>query len=641
MSNEVKQLVSILKRASESYYNGDPDIDDATFDSLEDKLRSLDPTNEYFSSIGASIIEKVSSWEKVVHGQPMASLNKAQTEEDLKKWHSSCGNHSVVVMDKMDGISISLCYENGRLVRAVTRGDGEIGEDITRNVKMMKGVPHSVSDSFSGYVRGEIVCKKSIFHKYFPSESNPRNTASGTAKRQSDPEKCKHLTVYSFECIPDNGHMKEKSDEMMLLEKMSFIVPNWEFCVFLKEVTITYDLYVEEIRAGLDYEIDGLVVCINDNSVVRSLGERNHRPKGSIAFKFPHEKKATTLLDVVWQVGNTGRVTPIAIMEEVVLAGAKVKRASLHNVANMSRIANENGQNWLSRGDSILVSRRNDVIPFLEKLLIPMKGDEFLSPTHCPECNSLLEMDGEYLVCPNKSNCPAQVSGAIKQWINKLGIKEWGNSAIEALCESGLVEDPADLYSLSYEQLSNLQMSGRIVGRKAEIMLENIRAKMELPLYMFIGSLNIPMNSRSMCKVIQESGVDSLDKMRSVTVEMLLSVPKMGSIKAEKFVEGIKDKEVIIDRLLANGVTIKDIETKEVVMSGTMFDKTVCMTGFRDAEMSEAIEDAGGVVKSSVVKGLTYLVVKDMEKMSGKMKKALAQGTILVDREEMWMMLEE
>ena len=192
----------------------------------------------------------------------------------------------------------------------------------------------------------------------------------------------------------------------------------------------------------------------------------------------------------------------------------------------------------------------------------------FVPPTNCPECNSVLKMDGEYLICTNSFDCPAQISGCIKQWITKLGIKEWGNSAIEALCESGLVEDPSDLYNLSYDELSSLQMSGRVVGRKAEVMLENLHAKKELPLYMFIGSLNIPMNSRSMCKIVQEAGYDSLEKMENATVRELALVHRMGEIKAEKFVEGIKGKKEIIERLLDGGITIKGLENKEGIMNG-------------------------------------------------------------------------
>jgi len=362
MRNEVNDLVQLLNDAKQAYYNGHSVMDDATYDSLEDKLRNLDPNNSYFLSIGA-VPEKISNWEKVKHGQPMMSLNKVQTSEELKKWHNDCGNmHSVVVMDKMDGISISLCYENGKLVRAVTRGDGEIGEDITRNVKMMKGVPHQVGDNFTGYIRGEIICKKSTHERYFDGDSNPRNTASGTSKRQSDPEKCKYLSVYSFECIPIGGYMKEKSKEMNLLERMGFITPQWDFCVFLEEAIITYDLYVNEIRSSLDYDIDGLVVCIDDNNVVKSLGERNHRPKGSIAFKFPHDTKVTTLRDIVWQLGNTGRVTPVAVFDEIELAGVNVQRASLHNVKYVNTLK-------LFEGCRILISRRNDTIPYVEKNL--------------------------------------------------------------------------------------------------------------------------------------------------------------------------------------------------------------------------------------------------------------------------------
>ena len=632
--NEVAKLVMLLTAARQSYYNDEPSLTDAEYDGYEDLLRELDPDNDFFKSIGAPV-EKVSNWEKVRHGQPMMSLNKAQTFSEVEKWHQhNCRHSSLVLMEKLDGISISLYYENGHLLRAVTRGNGEVGEDITRNVLLMQGAPNRVRDNFSGYVRGEIVCKKSLHAKHFGGDSNPRNTASGTAKRQSDPEKCKYLTILSFECLPERDWTPtSKSHAMEYLQSMGFETPNWE-ALRVQEVQQSYDKYTGGFRDTLDYDIDGLVIAVDSNDAWNELGELNHKPRGSIAFKFPHDMKPTTLEDIVWQVGNTGRVTPIAVLAEVELAGANVKRASLHNVGNIRSIVKENL--YFKRGDKVLVSRRNDVIPFVEKLIASSGGYSFETPTRCPECGSNLKRDGEYIVCPDDLDCPAQVSGAIKQWIKKLDVKDWGGSSIEALCESGLVNDPADLYTLSYEKLSNLQMSGRVVGRKAEVMLSNLQAKMELPLEIFVGSLNIPMNSRSMCKVIKEAGFDTLDKMGAARVSQLASINKMGDIKAEKFVEGFRVKLPLIERLLGVGVSVKE---KAKTEGGIMNGKTVCMTGFRDAAMIDAIEAAGGTIKSSVVKGLDYLVVKDVTKNSGKMQKAAAQGTELIGIEGMWGLL--
>ena len=635
MSSKIRDLVATLSEAKKAYYNGTPVFDDATFDAFEDMLREIDPKNDYFKSIGAAP-EEISGWEKVKHGMPMASLNKAQTIEELIKWHTQNCVHGcrwLVLMEKLDGISISLCYENGLLVRAATRGDGEVGEDITRNVRMMEGVPYQMKNDFSGYIRGEIVCKKSAHAKHFDGESNPRNTASGTAKRQSDPEKCKHLTVVAFECISDFDMYESKTREMETLTSMGFITPNW-VGLTINSVEQVYNEYVSGKRESLDYDIDGLVLAVDSTEFRNKLGELNHRPRGAIAFKFPHEMKVTTLRLIEWQVGNTGRVTPVATFDTIELAGANVHRASLHNISNIESIAGSNG--CLREGDSILVSRRNEVIPFLEKLIKSNNGKAFEQPNACPECNSLVTRVGEYLVCTNGLDCPAQVSGAVKQWLKKLNIKEWGDTAIDALCESGLVNDPADLYTLSYEQLSTLMLSGRVLGRGAELMLSNLHAKKELPLSVFVGSLNIPMNSRSMCKVIQEAGFDTLEKMENANMNELANIHKMGEIKAYNFVTGFKRKKELMNRLLNNGITIQQ---KNGANGGIMEGKTVCMTGFRDAEMTEAIEAAGGTVKSSVVSGLTYLVVKDVTKNSGKMQKAQAQGTILISIEDMWELL--
>lgn len=371
---EVQELVEQLQQAREAYYNDDPIMSDAEYDALEDELRELDPKNAFFKQVGAKA-EKKTKWKKVKHGAPMGSLMKVQTQEEFDKWAADARDkiakaeragdledptQEVVVSEKLDGISISLKYDKGKLVQAVTRGDGETGEDITRNVLLMKGVVKDARD-LTGYVRGEIVLKRSDHKKHVPEYKNPRNAASGIAKRESDADPCKHLTILCYQVLSHQHPITTKSIEFKLLKALGFSTPNWKRMAF-SAVADHYQEYVQTKRDQLDYEIDGLVVEHDDLNVMEHLGEHDGRPKGARAYKFPHQERPTRLRDVQWEVGPSGRITPVAYFDAVEIDGAMLSRASLHNVKNFRRL-----RLWL--GCRILVSRRNQVIPYVEKNL--------------------------------------------------------------------------------------------------------------------------------------------------------------------------------------------------------------------------------------------------------------------------------
>jgi DNA ligase (NAD+) len=256
-------------------------------------------------------------------------------------------------------------------------------------------------------------------------------------------------------------------------------------------------------------------------------------------------------------------------------------------------------------------------------------------PVHCPVCGFPTKRDGEYLICPNSLRCPAQISGVIQTWIQKLGVLEWGNAIIEALCSQGMVATIPDLYLLKETDIASLQLSGRRVGEStAKRVLENLHAKKELTLAMLIGSLSIPLVARSMTKTIVSAGFDTLAKMESAQVHDIAAIPGVGPTKAANFIQGIHEKRDLIHKLLSVGVQVKTSS------DGPLKGKTVCMTGFRDASMESAIEDAGGSVKSSVSKQLDYLVAADPTSTSGKAQKARDYGTKVISQEQMWSMLE-
>ena len=367
----IDQLAANIAKWKDAYYNGpSPLVSDAVFDAAEDELRRLDPNHPVLKAIGAPVASGPlvgGGWPKVKHTIPMTSLNKAQVEADMDVFFKSCGKVSqFIVMDKLDGLSVSLKYENRKLVQACTRGDGEIGEDITRNVLLMKGAVKMLPPTMGGnptpatvYVRGEMVVTHDDFKAHFPGESNPRNTASGTAKRQSDPAKCAYVTVIAYDLMPNGVSMSSKMAELTILDDMGFRTPRWFLCGTTAQVYAVYADYIATTRKIVGYDIDGLVIAVEDTVIREALGDLNGRPKGAIAYKFPHEEKTSILRDIVWQVGNSGRITPVAVFDPVVIAGAKVERASLATVRQVEMLK-------LFPGCRILVARRNDVIPRIE-----------------------------------------------------------------------------------------------------------------------------------------------------------------------------------------------------------------------------------------------------------------------------------
>lgn len=613
-------LETIISEARDAYYNGTPTMTDAAYDRLETRLRKEQPESPLLAGVGAAAPTS-GSWKKAQHQIPMGSLGKAQNPAEFAAWCNR--EHELCCSEKLDGISISLRWDNGKLTQALTRGNGIMGEDITRNVRLMQGIPATLTETFSGFVRGEIVCLRSDFAQWFPNQSNPRNTASGTAKRQSDASDCQHLTVICYQCVPDVKLLKYKEDEFSELLALGLRIPNLSFVDSkdnLGSVAAIMQRYTDGVRESLDYDIDGMVFEINDNALRLSLGESSNRPVGAIAYKFASEEAETTLRDIVWQTGASGRITPVGIFDAVDLAGASVERASLATV----RIMLDHG---LSAGCQVVVARRNDVIPRIESRIDDGHvGEPFTVPTQCPVCANALVTEGEYLLCRN-DECPAQVAGSIRRWVQKIGVLHFGASLIEAMIEGGLVTTCADLYRVNEKDAENLSRDGRRVGGAATRALEELHAKKTLDLHTVIGSLGIPLIGRSMAKVIVDAGYDTVEKLFNAKASKLASIPSMGDTKAEAFVKGLAERKGLITDLL----TVVTLKEKSV---GNMTGKSLCLTGFRDPALEAAFEAAGGTIKGSVGRGLTYLCSKDPGGTSGKLAKARELGTEIVSKED-------
>jgi DNA ligase (NAD+) len=618
----IAELAKLLRKYKDAYYNGTPLVSDAAYDALEDELRALDPSHEVIASVGAPT--KVTAWEKARHAIPMGSLNKAVSEEEFRQWADRCNElgkkqklkditGDLFVTEKLDGLSLAVTYDGGKLVDAITRGDGQIGERILSNARRMKGVPHALKGKHSLTVRGEIILKLSDMKKAFPDAANPRNQASGTSKRL-DGQGCEHLTVLFYDLDGIDHDTEDKKFE--ILQELGLLVPNFKACD-LDGALAWHKDYSKTKRAKLDYEIDGLVIRANDAHVQHMLGELNNRPRAAIAFKFASQAKVTTLLDIVWETGASGRVSPVAIVKPVVLAGATVQRASLHNAGMIAELD-------IGIGDEILVSRRNDVIPYVEEV-VTKKGKTAKPPSKCSTCGVALAKVGEYLACRNRK-CQALIEGRIENWIDACGVLEWGDKLINQLVEAKLVSEPADLYKLQPEQIAKLERRGMVIAKK---VLDNLRAQLPLTLPKFLAALGIENFGLQTAKAIVAAGYDTLDKVQKANATELAAIPGVGPSKGKAAADGIKERKAEIARLVAAGV-----EPVTKTKAGPLLGKTFCFTGSLSKprkELEQLVEDHGGTLLSGVTKELNYLVMADPNSGSSKSQKARQYGTLCID----------
>lgn len=706
----IEALARQIRHHRDRYYAGDPEISDAEFDALEDRLRELAPDHPVLAEVGAPTpaegaeADKVDrsevnaaatrdpeelanglradseafyaqrgpswnayktrylallelrpnhpvlqdivparglEWPKAAHEIPMGSLNKVNLPEELIKWAERCDelasglelepvSGDLAVTEKLDGISIELVYDNGRFETAITRGDGVVGERIGPNVRRMKGVPLQIPFEGRVSVRGEIILRKSDAEGFieFKKEVDPkferlkslRNTAAGIARTKDLKHlpACAFLTVliYDVEGIESFEHEKER---LAWIQEQGFEPPTFEFADVAR-VNDIHARYESDQRSTLDYEIDGLVVRAASLRAYALLGELNNRPRAAVAYKFGNEMQVSSLKAIEWSTGDSGRVTPIAVIDPpVFLAGAEVKQASLHNLGLVQSLR-------IGVGDQVMVSRRNDVIPYVEKVVVD-GGQEESAPDRCSVCDTDLVRDGEYLLCPNVQ-CPARVRGRLKIWVKQLGLLEWGERTIETLHERGLVKEPADLYRLTTEDVTALAGYGEVTARK---LLGPLNEKKSIPFPTFIAALGIPAVSRETAKMLLNAGYDTIDAILDAPLEALAEVEGLGSIKAEKIKTGLEARREELKRLAEVGV--RPVPPDE---GGPLRGLSFCFSGAQSRprkELARIVESQGGTVASGVTKGLSFLVLADPESTSSKAQKARKLGVEILDSE--------
>lgn len=625
MSNSrIQELVEKINKARHDYYNGVATISDSLYDAYIAELSTLDPRNLAIIGIGS---EPVSKWEKYTHLSPMGSLNKTQTNQEYQKWHDKYidKDDKILATLKLDGLSVSLIYEDGILVKAATRGSGVTGELITQNVAQMMFVPLRLSQKINATVRGEILLSKENHKKYFPEYSNTRNAASGISRRY-DGSGCDKLSVLTYQILTDDIELKTQEDMFSILNNLGFKTPPFYVLSSYKEVIILKDQYQNKLRDEYDYSLDGMVIHNNDLEKQAAAGSLDDRPYASIAMKFDSIAKEATISDIIIMVGNSGRLTPVAVFNpKVELVGAQVEKASLHNYSNIVDLG-------IDVGCKVLVCRSNDVIPYVEEVT-ESTGTVFSMPNNCPVCGAAVIQNGEYLQCSNTEFCPSQIKGRILNWIKELNILEWGESLVSKLVDTGKVRTVADLYKLTVDDLASIDRMGKKSAQKCyDLLWENS----EISLDVFLGALSIQMIGSSTIRQIIKAGCDTLEKFGQLNASQFEMVSGVGPVKAESLEAGLKQNQQIIMELLENGVKIKKhvvgkLSGKSIAFTGTMVNKR--------AILEKMAIDAGADVKSSVGKGLSYLVINDLNSQSSKAVSARKFGTTLVSEDDFLQMV--
>jgi DNA ligase (NAD+) len=600
--------------------------------------------------------EVAKGFKKVQHASRMLSLNDVFERSEIEAWVKRIeklmdGKQFEFFSDiKLDGLACSLVYEDGILVGGATRGDSFIGEDVTANIKTIGSVPlrlKAPEDFLKGRteVRGEIVIFKEAFAKLNSDlekkgekvYANPRNLAAGTI-RQLDPKlvAARPLTFFAYDLIHDGfDSTHEKVYEN--LKSLGFRTSG------LEQVFKTVDDLEEYIeiwnkkRESLKFNTDGFVIKVNDREVYRDLGVVGKAPRGAVAFKYPAEQGTTKLKDIFVSIGRTGAATPVAILEPVNLAGSTVSMATLHNASEIER-------KDVRVGDTVIVEKAGDIIPAVIKSLEELRtGGErkFIFPTKCPECDTkLTKLNEDEAVwrCPNNS-CPARVSRRIQHFASRaaMDIDGLGEKNVEALLESGLIKDPADLYSLTFEQVLSLDRFAEISAKK---LVDSIARKKQPTLPKFIFALGIRQVGAQTAIDLAER-FKNLENLILASLEDLLEVEGIGEVVAESILTWFGDLEnqELLKKFKELGVQPEEVNSVSGgKLEGLSFVITGSITGMSREKAADKIRELGGTFQSSVGKGTTYLVAGGSIGES-KLKKAKQFGTKVIGEDELFRLL--
>ena len=669
LSQQPESVESLAERAAElrqalhehNYrYNvlSDPIITDAEYDALLNELREIEaahpelvtpdsPTQRVGSDLSADL-------PKVRHPHPILSLGNAFDEAGIRAWRQRIGRLlpedaklEYVVEPKFDGLTVVLTYEDGVLTVGATRGNGEVGDDVTPNVRTVRTVPLRIPVSADGpkpphrlVVRGEILFLKKDFERLnerlraegMTLFANARNTASGALK-QKDARitAARPLTMYCYSIVDADGPTPETQWEVLrYLRALGFLTADEVIrCFDNLDETIEYVIGYASHRHDLPYEIDGLVIKVNDLATADALGVVGKDPRGAIAYKFPAEEATTVLRDVVWNVGRTGVLTPNAALDPVPIAGVIVKQASLHNY---DLIRNKD----IRLGDTVIVKRSGDVIPYVVGPVVALRtGDErpVEPPATCPACGAPVARDEDEvaLYCTDPS-CPERIARNVEYFVSRgaMDIEGLGERGVRLLLELGLIEDEADIFYLKAEDLLPLEGFGE---KRVQGLLNSIERAKDRPLSRLLAALGIPGIGSTTAEDLVKH-YHTIDALAAARAEELEAIPGVGPRTARSLVDWFAEphNRELIEKLRGAGVRLAAEEAPAPVsnrLAGLTFVLTGTLPGMTRTEAAELIERHGGKVTGSVSKKTSYVVVG--EEPGSKLDKAQALGVPILD----------
>ncbi|MCD8554560.1 NAD-dependent DNA ligase LigA [Seleniivibrio sp.] len=647
-----RELVDLLNLYSKKYYTEDnPLVSDAEYDRLYNELVRMeteDPSIIKPDSPTQRVGDRpVSELESVTHEVRMLSLSNVYNEDELRHFINTCLKEAereldFVVEPKIDGLAVVLSYEDGRLVRAATRGDGEVGEDVTHNAKTVLSLPMSIEYKEKLTVRGEIYMPVKAFERLNRSQAekglklfaNPRNCAAGSL-RQLDSRIAATRGLDIFVYGVDMGGSKFHHDDLEFLRNLGFPVnPLIKRCVGFDEVWERVE-HIGGVRTSLEYDIDGAVIKVDSKEAQDILGVTIKAPKWATAYKYPSQEATTTLLDVDFQVGRTGTITPVAKLEPVFLAGSTISNATLHNYDEVERLG-------LLIGDRVVIRKGGDVIPKVVMAVTDVrKGDEraIVYPTICPVCSTELVKDEEDVSarCPN-IDCPARVKLSILHFASRkaMDIQGFGEALVELLADGGHIHDVADIYETDLDFLKERDGFGE---KSVENIKTAINESKKKPFDRVLFGIGLKHVGERTAQVLAEH-FGNVEGLMSASVEELVTINDVGEETAKAIFDAFRSERVIslVQRLKNAGLNFEyeKKETASDVLGGKKFLITGTLSRGRD-HFEQLIKDNGGAVATSVSKKLDYLIVG--ENAGSKLEKAQTLGVTILTEEQFMEML--
>ncbi|AEO93495.1 NAD-dependent DNA ligase [Bacillus phage G] len=637
---KMEKLSELIEYHNTQYFtNKKPEIEDAVFDQLVRQLEFLEKkypqyakSNSPTKQVGEKI--EINTFETTKHRKRMPSLGKSMSTDELYEFAVKMylgGARDFVLEPKIDGLALSLWYKEGNFVKGVTRGDGEYGDDVTQTVLSIKDIPKTLPNNFTGEVRGEAYMKKSDFIAYNETRvlmglkkyANTRNLASGILKRKEVTEENSLISFLAYSIIDEDHDFDLYSDGIQKLDeygfntsllivsktdksqapqyRLHFIDRNFPH-TSLKDILEDLVNIWTELRPKLDFDIDGLVLKANKVSIQETFGESKHSPNWATAFKFPAEEGVTTLLDVVWTMGNKGNITPNARIEPIELMGVTVSGTTLHNLDELERLD-------LMIGDTIIVSRRGDVIPKVESVIKELRTGEEIPikiPMVCPTDGVPTVIDGSFLRCSNGDNCEYMKFAKVQNFIHSMEIDELGPIVIEKMLEANIISNLTDLYDVKPEQIEPLERMGK---KSANKIVKNIQKSKDNQLHKVIAGLTIKNVSISTAENLVAK-YKNLESLLYCTVDELQTIPDVGpktALNVYQWFQKEENREIIYKLIDKEVGFYKEQVLESDKLSNVIFCFTGKMVNFKRKELEKMVKDNGGSL-GGVNKKLNYLV---------------------------------